>query len=398
MKSIIKMLMALMLFVLVIAGCEYDTNSVVYEDKITYPEGPSITGIDPDQVAIPGANTISILGTNFCNGAENNQVYFNNNPVEVLEASSTIIKVRRPNIISDSVIIRVVAFDNYLVAEYDQPYKIEPVSADVGAFIENKELSALAVDKNENLYVCERVARVVWKISSTGDKTQFAQTSRFVTDAKIGPGGMLMLMANNKNIYQINLATGEETVWKTAAKSVSYGDFDSQGNFFTGAKNNLYVLLANGGSLDIDLNKFNFRCVRVYNGYVYLLAENTSPDEENPELGIWRFEIKSDGSLGEKELFLDWAETGDYAESDPTFLTFGQDGIMYVTTDNENPIFMLDEDGKQDVLYKEILTSPLTYITWGSQNDMYVIIGGDENKVNSIGMGAQCAPYYGRDL
>jgi len=387
-----------MILILSVTGCEYDTNSVAYKDKITYPEGPLITGINPDKVAPPGANTISIIGTNFCEVAENNEVYFNQISVEILEASTTNITVRRPNIISDSIIVRVVAFDNYLIAEYDQLYKIDPVLADVGSFVDNQVQIALAVDKNENLYICERLNKIIWKISASGDKTQLANPSKFVTDAKIGPGGVLILMANNKSIFQINPVTGEETVWKTAPKAVSYGDFDDQGNFITGVKNDLYVIYPDGSALDIGLNKFNFRCIRVYNGYVYLLAENTSPDDENPALAVWRFEIKSDGSLGDKELFLDWAETGDYAESDPTCLTFGQDGTMYVTTDNENPIFMLYGDGKQDVLYKEILTPPLSYIVWGSQNKMYVIVGGDVNKVNSIGMGAQGAPYYGRDL
>jgi hypothetical protein len=88
MKSIIKMFMPVLVLLLAAAGCEYDTDTVVYEEDITYPESPSISGINPDQVAPAGANTIDIIGTNFCEGAENNQVYFDQNSVEILEASS----------------------------------------------------------------------------------------------------------------------------------------------------------------------------------------------------------------------------------------------------------------------------------------------------------------------
>ena len=96
-------------------------------------------------------------------------------------------------------------------------------------------------------------------------------------------------------------------------------------------------------------------CVRVFNGYVYLLALNTEPDENNPEMAVWRHQItNASGNIGGKELYLDWAETGDYAESTPEYITFGPDGIMYVATDHESPIFMLNPDGTSEVIADKV--------------------------------------------
>ncbi|MCK4448756.1 MAG: hypothetical protein KAW56_16950 [Candidatus Marinimicrobia bacterium] len=80
--------------------------------------------------------------------------------------------------------------------------------------------------------------RVVFKVTAA-DITEL-----MVTEEKIGPGGELNLMMNRPFINQMDVETGEETKWAEVGEKVSYGDFDSNGNFYViGRKSDLFVIV-----------------------------------------------------------------------------------------------------------------------------------------------------------
>ena len=61
-------------------------------------------------------------------------------------------------------------------------------------------------------------------------------------------------------------------------------------------------------------------------------------DGSDPELAIWKHAIlDANGTLGPKELVLDWSTTGDYAESEFKDMVISKDNIMYIGTDNPQP-------------------------------------------------------------
>ncbi|MFC1569963.1 hypothetical protein ACFL4L_06990, partial [bacterium] len=178
-------------------------------------------------------------------------------------------------------------------------------------------------------------------------------------------------------------------------------DFDENDNFYGGGeKSDLYVLPASGGNIKSGLYKnHSFKSLRVYDGFVYFIAENVRAKEEDIAIGIWRHQIiDANGTLGDQELVMDWAnDAGDYTESVPNYFTFSQDGIMMVGTDNINPILMVDtSDGTLDVMYKGILSTSVEFLVWGTGNYLYQIKGGESWDVMRIDMGASGAPYYGR--
>ena len=214
-------------------------------------------------------------------------------------------------------------------------------------------------------------------------------------DAKISPEGKLLLLLNNNQITQMDTETGEETDWVNAGKSVSFGDFDADGYFYAGGRRSDLVIIAPDQTTRLAgvYAGDEILGVRVYDGYVYLIVEGTSP-----ELAIWRHLIGANGTLGAKELVLDWAEAGEFADSELNSLTFSADGIMYVATSNANPIMMIYPDyidGRRDIIYKDILPSTVERFHWGTGNHLYMISGGSNWLVYRIDMGAAGAPYYG---
>ncbi len=398
--TILKLFMIVLIFLF--PRCEYDGPTAAYYQSHEQAASPtSINGLIPDKEAAAGVNYITIIGDNFSEVVENNKVYFDGSLTETTDASKTSITVRRPNQFGDSLTVKVVKYGALKIAEY-KPYKIDSVYSAYGEFEEGDELRAVAIDENENVYVIQLSPRNVYKIKPDGEKTIIGNALRPVTDAKIGPGGNLILLMNNSRIYQIDVESGSRSTWVTLDNSVSFGDFDSNGYFYTGGEASDLVVVAP----DLTFNPINLysadtiSCVRVYNDYVYLLVKLGNPDNSDPELAIWRHPIlDASGSLGNRELVLNWAETGVFAESEVSTFTFSADGTIYIGTNYTQPIMSYNQQtGDQDIFYKNIIPSSAYRLVWGNGDRLYMLVGGEQWDLIRIDMGTLGAPYFGRNL
>ena len=373
-----------------------------WDQPYTPPPTPVITGVEPADVAPAGVNTITILGENFEENAEDNLVYFNNVKADVISATSTQITVYRPNLVSDSAEIKVVCA-NALVVAKKGPYKLDPVMERFGSFVDNNEIAAIVVDADENVYAIQFIPLVVYKVTPDGEKNILNDMGGTPFGAVMGPDGNIILFLNNKQIFQMNTATGDSSVFAEVSKNMRCGDFDEYGNLYTaGQRSDLFVVPSGSNTGDAIgvYSRDTISWIRVFNGYVYLLVELRSPDADNPELAIWRHQIlDANGTLGSRELVLNWMETSEYldTEATPLTFTFGADGTLYVGSDHPSPILMVSPDGTQSPLYKDILPSSAADLVWGNMNYMYMALTSDtENTLIRIDMGVDGAPYYGR--
>jgi hypothetical protein len=91
---------------------------------------------------------------------------------------------------------------------------------------------------------------------------------------------------------------------------------------------------------------------------------------------------------------LDWAQTGEFANSTPACLTFSASGTIFIGSDYTHPILILNSDGTQDILYKNIIPDDATKLVWGNGNYLYMILDGSEKNVLRIDMGMHGAPYF----
>jgi len=370
------------------AGCEYEGPTAMYYQDHAQTLAPQISQIEPDGEAGAGVNYITIKGANFSETAENTQVYFNSYSAEIVDNSATAITVRRPNITSDSVVVKVVTDGALEIARYG-PYRITPVYSAYGDFITGNRLSTMMADDQGNVFVFQSSPRTVFKINPDGTRITLPnETSRAVTDARIAPDGKLILMMNNRRIYQMDMQSGEESEWFDVTKSVASGDFDGNGNFYAGGRRSDLNVIAAGLAGKRALGQYSsdeIVWVRVHLDHVYILLAPRTPTPENPAMAIWRHPIlDSSGNLGSGELMLDWEET-EVALYSPTSFTISGDGTLYVGVEVEDesaatlsPILILNSDGSHDLLYKGILPSYAAKVSWAAGDYLYMLLGGDD--------------------
>jgi hypothetical protein len=401
-----------------IIGCKYDVANPLWEGPPVSTTVATIIAISPAE-ASAGVNYITITGTNFggvidttlihsvLTGEDTtiiyNGVYFNNVPAEILTASSTSVKVRRPNLVSDSCTVKVVP-SKALVAAKLGPYKIAQVIQTYGSFLDNVDLSVVAVDNSENLYVVYTGSRTIYKVTPDGVKTIVGVATRPPTDARIGPGGKLYLTGNNRSIDVVDVQAGTVDRWiqLPAGRVVKFGDFDANGYFYTaGTRSQLVIVTPDLSVIQTGLYATDdVQSVRVYNGDVYLAVKAAAG--VTPSLAIWKHSLDSvaiNGHLGSPQLVLNLDET-QFASRTIKAFTFSSSGVMYIATDSPDPILFVDPTTSQlDYFYKGIVPAYCKHFYWGKGNYLYLISGNtspeQEWNVYRLDLGTTGAPYYG---
>jgi hypothetical protein len=321
-QVLILIIFLVALLIVSVTGCKYDVAEPKWDSPAANSTTVTITSIVPSQ-ATPGVNVITILGTNLAGALDTNRttkhyyytdslnvprdtivydstlvyngVYFNSVQATVLEISSTMIKVYRPNIISNSCTIKI-ASDKALATVKYTPYKIDAVTESFCTFVANPPLGSICVDNGGNLYITESTNKYLWEVAPDGSKTQLQAgnatnlvLTRVPTDARIGPDGNLYYFNNvstgAKEIHMVVLSPAssvKDSLWFTFSpvKNVICGDFDKYGYLYTGGrKSGIQVVRPNRSKRDEGgYANDTITSMRVFNDYLYLATGK----------GIWR--------------------------------------------------------------------------------------------------------------
>jgi hypothetical protein len=411
-------------------GCKYEVADPKWDSPPVSSTTVTITGIVPSQ-ATPGVNVITILGTNLEGALDTNRttkhyyytdslnvprdtivydttlvyngVYFDNVQATILEISPTMIKVYRPNIVSNSCTIKI-ASDKALATVKYTPYRIDAVTESFCSFVGNPPLGSICVGNGGFIYVTETTNKYLWKVAPDGSKTQLLAgnatnlvLTRVPTDARIGPGGNLYYFNNvstgAKEIHMVVLSPAssvKDSLWFTFSpvKNVICGDFDKNGYLYTGGRKSGVQVIRPDRSRRDEGGYANdtITSMRVFNDYLYLATGK----------GVWRHSILDTSKLGAQELVLDKTKGILTGYSIKAF-SFSQDGTkMYFGSDTQYPIVIAEDANsipipanKLDYLYRGITASNCKNFCF--ENFLYTILG---NVVYKIDVGTTSAPYY----
>ncbi len=395
-----------------VIGCSYDVAGPVWDKPAPTVTTPTITGVIPPGAAPAGVNMITIQGQSFSDSISDMTVYFNSTVTEIVNASSTSLTVRRPNLFAASAEIKVVSAKAYLAAKMS-PYGIDAVMDRYGAFVANIPLATVAVDSAENTYVvASGTPYTFWMVAPDGSAAQLSVTAvspaikRVYSDARIHNGILYLIGKLQREIQMADLSTGRLTRWTRLPSGipVNCGDFDAYGNFYTGgASTDLCVVPPNP---PVDLTTAQIKtagsyrtdeilAIRAVSGYLYVAsrqANTTTPAK------IWRHTIDAAGNLGSQSLVVDLAG---FSSSVVKAIAFSATGTMYITIDDVNPLVVFDPTTNTlDYFYKGILAPYGKQSAWGGGQNLYMISNDPGTQTANmwniirVRMGTAGVPYF----
>lgn len=388
-------------------SCENEYPDSLWDPTYNSKPTPVITSIDPADFTFSGISVITINGQNFSSVLSENQVFFNGKQGTVLSASTTQLEVKVPVLVSNNITIAVRVAGAYLYG-YFSPYRLinaDVKYANVDAFVNG---FGLEVDNEERIYFLDAATRNIISIAHPdSDLVVYgvAGAPLLCTGMRFGPDGALYHLRNNRSLYSIPAGGGQRELFSNIfANNVADLDFAANGALFAGGTGgSIFSVNITDKSVHTvaDYSGYRISALRVYNNDLYVAAYWAGTgDPPSFREGIWKHSIDSDTTLGPRKEVFNWSGlVGEDGRSILT-MTFDEDGILYVGSDKDVAITLIDlSTGSTEPLYPEILVPPITNMIWGPGKYIYVnrrASNADERSFVRIETTKLGAPYYGR--
>jgi len=360
-------------------ACKMDAPPSIYSVNVEAGPSPVITSIDPAAGGIAGISELRIFGSNFSPIDSLNHVFVDTAQVKVDSATTTMLIVKAPKgVVGNSLKIKVTVDGAFKVALYSQ-YKIEELAQEYGSFGDLDEVISIAVDKNENLYAQVRVhadtVKIV-KVTPSGSKTNYASKNIPVqkfSQLKFGPNGFLYCQrSTSKELYRIPPGGNDSaSLFHTLPIARgSFFDFDSLGNLYCSGRTAGMAVLSLTTQTSRTVGNFvpyDVRGLRVYNGYVYILAV------QGTKKGVFRAKITSaNGDLGSIDTVFNLSSLPQFANPVQIMgFAISSAGDILVGAETSDPIYVV-RNGTAVPLYPGLLVKPAGEIQWGAGKYIYV--------------------------
>jgi hypothetical protein len=356
-------------------SCSDDPAPSIYDSVIPdVVADPIINSISPQSPVLAGITNLTITGQNFSTVLTDDEVYFNGVAGEVISATSTEIIVKTPNVVADSVGIKVKV---HKAINFSNNIKYTVLTAIEKRFLfdltKNEYPYALTVDQSENVFVFLK-DKGIKKIDSQGTLTDFAPVSGAVALFRS------MTIASDNAIYGVKggvkgIYRVVENTAPVAFVSSSQGITDNINSVnFDESRN---VIWAGGSTgiiyrvtLDKNVKKFThtgtINSCKVAQNSLFVLSTTNGKET------IWRFSIISADSLGVGELYFDFSTNVDPTLKINDFVV-AQDGNIYLGAYIFlNPIYVVHPDKSFEVHYPELIESAAYSLVWGYGDYLYM--------------------------
>ncbi|MEK9137808.1 MAG: IPT/TIG domain-containing protein [Bacteroidota bacterium] len=399
----------ILLVVLLAVSCKEDPPASLWVPNPPSGLQPTVTSIAPPDSALAGVSVVAITGTNFLPDTLQTFVFFDDKRATILEASTTQLRVKAPNLVKDTVMLKVAVQGASLFSEPVR-YKLIAAVSEFGVTPNVVEAPyGLACNRRGDLFVSFLSAGGtglgVKRFSSTGVRKDYAAIFSTPvnnwTSLKVGPGDTIYAAANRNALFML-VQLGPDTaravpyanVGPAGTQSVYDFDFDQNKNFWvSGGNNAVYRVRRSDRNVRVFPFAGDVRSVRVFNGYLYLGARSSDSHEK-----VVRFPIVSADSLGPSETYFDLTLSNSSASV--YAITFAADGDMFVGTDSlAGSIVVVHSNGTSEPLYPGLFKGKSIAFAYGVGTELFVSRSGssaDEKRIIRVNTQKLSAPYYGR--
>lgn len=350
-------------------SCNQEPAPTLFDYPVDGNATPIISSIDPPGAALAGVTTLTIKGSNFSPNPSQNLVFFNGTKATVLSATANEIKLKAPNVVADTVIVKIASYKSEyfsnpfvykLLTAQEEYFKFDPNNFQVPyAFIfnSNNEMLVSLFSNTTNPFGIKKVSS---DRTSLIDYIPMGNTQKWDC-LKFGPGNQLYGARTVNAIWKLNEGIPPASPWTSAVGSLNKDiEFDMNNNIWAvGTSNRIYQFT------QTPTNKFfsvtgTFRSVRVFNNELYVAGSRGQSE------GVWRYPILSNGDIdvAAEELYFDIS--ANYPGIQVFSITFAADGDLLLGTNKDpDPIIVVHPNKTSEVLYPGVIpASKVLFMYW----------------------------------
>jgi len=354
------------LYLSLLLGCDSGTAPSIYDpDRASLPD-PVIETVTPDGSALAGVDEVVITGNNFSTQAENNLVYFGTDRGEVLESSSTQLRVFAPKKPQTELQLRmsVVGAENF---SNSISYGLDAPFIEFGDVKDFEDIYGITTDDAGNLYaslVAFGLPVGIIKMTSEGERTDYITSTFPWTDIEFGSDNSLYAVRSVRALFSVSEGGENLAVFAVIPNSATRLNsiaIDSNNRIWTSGINaDIYRINQDKSIVTFDFGP-DVHDLALFDDHLYVAGVEK-------EIGkIWRFPIDDNGNLGMAEDVYDFGST----DVSPYALAFSADGHLYVGVSDTDPVLLITPDGNADILYPDVLTHSVRQFTWGLADQLY---------------------------
>jgi hypothetical protein len=341
-------------------------------------------------------DTIAIHGKNFGLDTTNQWVYFNLTKATIVSFSDTLLYVKTPALVSDTITVKIVkgTAEKWITTSL----KLKEAIGTYWYYGSNDTVTALTFSKNGDLYgsmlekgVGKGVFRLYKNDAGLYAKEEYSKAGEETNWSGMKFKGDQLYACRNNAPFIYKITKGEQPFasarWARAGKNLLDFDFGPNGMLYAAGAANIFIIDDNAVVTTIT-STIAAQSVRVFNNYVYVGGNKGGKE------GVWRFQITGLNTLGAEELYYDISSLAPSAKVKA--ITFDQNGGLYIGTDYKNPIIYYI-NGSGSFLFNGSLGPVAKWFTWipGSQYMLYSQDSKPVPGVIKVMTFNQSAPYYG---
>ncbi len=374
------LLIGTILFTSLLMGCDSGTAPSIYDPNRASLPDPIIEDVSPESRALAGVDEVIIMGQNFSTQASENLVYFGADRAEVVEASSTQLRMVAPNSPQPELELRLVVigaenFSNSI------SYSLEPPFVEFGEVKDFEDVFGIATDLTGNVYISTAAFGIpvgIVQISHEGERSEYISSPFLWTDITFGPNNDLYGVRSVRAIFRHQEGSDDFEVYAVipdnTVRLTSIAVSENGHVWAVGNNKSIYSI-----SPDRTVRDHTFEAdvkdVTLFDNYLYIAAV------QNDDSKIWRLKIGSNGVLGDPEEFFDMTTfNGATAFS----MIFSASGDLYIGTNATDPVVVVTPDGVGQPLYPGVLNQPARRFAWGRQRQLYATTNATESVDASI--------------
>ncbi|MCH8494657.1 MAG: IPT/TIG domain-containing protein [Balneolales bacterium] len=362
MKNRIKFLTRLLpvaLLAWAVTSCDAPDSASLFDENYVSLTPPEISSVSPEDWTFAGYEEVVINGSNFSSDPSNVFVYFNSTRATILQASETQLLVRTPNLVADSVGIKVSVLGVDKFSNSHQ-YRLEALFEDIVTFPDNEEPWIASRGTDGSIYASYEASGSAAGIKKFGpdgeveNPTYAPAQNWFYRSAAVDDEGNLYLVRGGAVpfIYRVLPGGSAATSWRTGlgrTEDVIFGG----GYIWSGGTNegNATNARINRTEKDATLERFEF------DAQIYALAYANSTiyvaGTRDGDSYIWRLPLDANDEPGAEEVVANL--TSAEADGRPTGLVVAADGVAIVSMSEGNQLYEVTPAGQVTELYNGIL-------------------------------------------